>query len=778
MLHLNIRNFVSRLLLNKGFPQYDGTIEGLDLHTPVEVLRDKWGIPHIYAGDEHDLIMALGFVHAQDRLWQMETFRRMTSANLSEIAGEKLFLVDYFSSLAGFSEIRRRALIDLEPEDLALLEAYIAGINGFLHRRKGDLPLEFRSIGLTPEPWSLDDALSPLPLNAWFLQTNYLIEVLALKTQGTLSIDQWNELFPVHLGMAPPEDDYFSDYARLKFGAIIPAALAFHEELQAQGSGSQNWAVSEGEGGKPLFANDPHLGMMVPQFWYLCHLHCPTYHTTGVTTPGAPGMVIGRNESIAWGFTNVMTDCVDLYLFRVDPENPTHYYVEDKTLRMEEEEVLIRLPEGKSKSVTIYRTVHGPVITEVRKGVEAVAALKWYGTLPEGMLIDRSLHGFLDLNRAKNVEEAIEAGRFIATLGQNMVVADVEGHIGWHPFGAVPVRKGYSGRLPADGSSGKMDWDGFLPYDELPGKVDPPEGWLATANQKFTGSAYPHLISTTWAAPYRYDRIVEMLGRLKDPGVDDFKRMQTDCHSLQADKLLPKILELPFNDRRAVNASRILSAWDRNLKVESRGAAIYEVLLWQLFNLLLSETLGDNLLMYLNLSSYLPSLLEVILESGDISKWKGWEHSSISQLCETALIRAWEWLSKNLGRNPRKWKWGHIHKYFYRHPGSSGILSRWLLDRGPFRANGDCATLNIGGFDLARGNFEVTVAPSMRFIAPLSDADKTMIIGPMGQSGHPGHPHYDDMIDLWIRGEMVPLPFTRKAVEAAAAHRLTLVNKS
>ncbi|MDH7498836.1 MAG: penicillin acylase family protein [candidate division NC10 bacterium] len=766
------------LLLNKGFPQQAGEIQRVPLHGPVEVIRDPSGIPHIYAQDEHDLMVAQGFVHAQDRLWQMEVTRRLAQGRLSEIAGEETLMVDYFVRLLGLPELRSRAAQALSSEDLDRMQAYLAGINAYLELQGEDLPLEFRSLGLKPEPWTLEDLFSSLALTAWFLQTNYKQELLTIKAASKMERQGWEDLFPSHPGALLPSEEYFDSIRHLKIGPLHPSALVFHWNLPASPSpaASNNWVVARSEDGKPLLANDPHLAVTVPGIWYFCHLYAPGFHVAGASMAGTPGIVIGHNDFIAWGLTNLMTDCADLFVLQVDPDHPTRYRVADRTLKMEREEVLFRLPKGRSKKMTIFRTIYGPVITRIQKGAEAAVALKWYGTLARGDLEDHSVRAFLSLARARSVEEALEAGKGIAFGGQNLLAADREGHIGWHATGAVPVRRGYSGRLPAEGSSGIMDWTGFLSYSDLPARLDPPEGWIATANQRVVSDQDAQPISFAWTSPYRHQRITQLLQDLATPSSEDFRRIQMDVHSLQAERILSPILSFSFQDEKAKAAVEILRGWDRKVKSESPGAALYEVFVTQWVKTLLEDELGEDLPLYFNLTEFY-SIQDVLLDRPGSPLWDRIdtpEKEGPREILEISLARAMEWLEKKLGPNVKKWTWGRLHMVYFQHPGGKGGLSACLLNRGPFPAPGDCQTVNVAGFVPAQGGYEVLWIPSLRMIVPLGNLDETRIMGTTGQSGQPGHPHYDDMIEPWIKGEMAILPFSREAVEKAAASRLLL----
>ena len=566
------------LIVGKGYPQYEGELRGLPLRGPVTVLRDGNGIPHIYANDRHDLMVAQGFVHAQDRLWQMETLRRLACGRLAEVAGEARLNLDYFARLLGFPELRRRAARALGDEETALLQAYVDGVNANIRLRGKDLPLEFRSAGIVPEEWKVEDLFSFVVLNSWMFRENYRAELMVLAARQTVELQEWNDIFPSHPGAALAEDTYFESLRALKLGPLNRAALSFFEALPAQlpaaGGGSNAWVTAEGPGGKPLLANDTHVSISVPGTWYLCHLNAPGTNIVGASVPGVPGVIIGHTDTVAWGMTILPIDFVDLFVVRVNPQNPTRYFVGDRVLEMQREEMVIGLKGGEPRRFTAYRTIYGPVITEVASGVEGAVALRWYGTLQEGELTDLTMKTILGLMDCRSAGDIVENARHTRIVGLNLLAADIDGNIAWHSTGAVPVRRGFSGRLPADGSSGSMDWDGFLPYEQLPGAVNPPDGTIVNCNHRVVTDADPQPISNMWAAPYRYERVVSLLREMGDPSVDKFRKMQLDVYSLQAEDILPKALSYPYRDAGAQEAVRILRDWDRQVRAASQGAAV------------------------------------------------------------------------------------------------------------------------------------------------------------------------------------------------------------
>jgi penicillin G amidase len=783
--------FLARILLKKAWPQTRGTIAGLPLQGTAEVMRDRWGVPHIYASSLHDVFLAQGFVHAQDRLWQMESLRRLSDGRLTEIAGETALNIDCFARMIGMPAMKKRALAACTDEEHGFLNAYAAGVNAYLDRQRGKLPLEFSSMHFSPERWTPLDELSTVPYLAWFLlSAAYSERLLALARGHGLTLREWNDIFPVAPGAELPTEAYFESLARLKLGALHPCATALHAGLPdgytpsllpeilptgpGPGAGSNNWIFARGSDGAPLLANDPHLAVALPPIWYFCHLCVPgVMNVAGTSLAGIPGIVIGRNEHVAWGLTNVMLDAVDALVLRVDPAKPTRYRMNGEEKEMREQQEVFRLPNGKSVTLPLYQTERGPAITAVEKGVEAVAVLKWVGTLAEGAVADRTFGGLCTAFRATSAAEVLECGRTWCYVSQNLVAADDAGHIGWHATGAVPLRRGYSGRLPADGSAG-ADWIGFLPYESLPHVMDPPRGWLATANYRPEGPENGRPLSYSWCPPYRYQRIVSALQKMQSPKLEDFCRLQMDLHSVQADRILPALLAYSFSDPKAVEATRMLAGWDREVRAESAAAAVYEVFLIQLEKELIEKRLGADAVLYFNARMY--GIVDEILERPDSPLWsEGGDEKTPPRLrIEKALIRAMDFCEARMGRNRAEWKWGSIHRLAFRHPGATSRFTRTLLNPRPFPAHGDSNTLNVSWTVAARDSYDVTTIPSMRMVTSLGDPDSMLIVGPLGQSGQPGHVHYEDLTDRWRKGLMISMPLTRTGVDKISRDVLTL----
>ena len=780
----HVARIVSRVLLRRAWPRTRGRVTGLSLEGEVEVARDRWGIPHITAGSMHDLFLAQGWVHAQDRLWQMETLRRQCTGRVSEIAGPGAVNLDWFCRMSGMPEMRKRTIAGLSDEERSLCQAYADGVNACTGAMRGRLPLEFARLKLLPEPWTVEDCASSLPHVA-FTQTfgPWATKLLAVSRAGRLSEEEWNDMLPVHPGADLPREAWFDRSVKLKFGAIHPGAFALHAAFPgpqaADGpqdsparasavSGSNNWAVAKSEDGSPLLANDPHMGVTLPGVWYFCHLRIPgSINAAGASLAGSPGVILGRTERAAWAVTNFQLDAVDILTFRVDPEDPLQYFTPRGSLRMQEEPLAIGLPHGRSVTMPLYLTESGPVITSLEKGVNAAAVMRWHGTVARDALQDRSFRGVFGFMKAASAAQVMESCRNWKYVSMNFVAADADGHIGWQVSGAAPQRRGYSGRLPGDASAGD-DWEGFLPEESLPRIMDPAEGCLVTANYRPQNLPPGPALSHSWCGPYRHMRILSALRGMNCPGVKDFQALQMDVHSGQADRILPRLVGMSLDDPLADEAARLLAGWDREVRAESAGAAVFEAFLGELIRCLLGDLLGNDLGQYYNSIMY--SVENEILERLASPLWRGdWR-----SIVRTALAGAMDSCEQRMGRDRRGWSWGRLHRYAFRHRGATDRLSRWLLNPPAFPAHGDCNTVNVSWWCPGDRSWDATTVPSMRLIAALGDPDGLYVISPLGQSGQPGHRHYNDLTAMWRDGKLVRLPLTEEGARKATRDRLIL----
>ncbi|MFC1712672.1 penicillin acylase family protein [Candidatus Poribacteria bacterium] len=762
-------------LFRKGFPEHSGEIDGIGVKQPVEIYRDAYGIPHIYAQSEYDVYFAQGYVHAQDRLSQMELSRRIAKGRLSELIGEDTVEIDMFMRLLGMDKAMERLASEASDEMKEIAGTYVDGINAYVQTNRDNMPLELSALEVVPEPFTEADVSAMILLNSWLLNRNFTEELLAVKMMNRATADAFSELFPSHPNADLPSDDYYNSFKSLKVAPFLEAVDVF-EKTQKEDSGpkgSNCWVIS-GErslSGKPILANDPHLGHNVPGIWYINHLVTPSSDVIGASMPNSPAVIIGHNESVSWGLTNVMTDYVDLYVVKVDPDNPEQYFVDDRVLDMDRAEITINVKDKQPEHRTIYHTIHGPVITTMEKGYDAQIALKWHGKTA-----DATLEGFYHMNHAREVADVFKAGEYLGIVAQNLVAADSSGNIGWHITGKSPIREGYSGRLPADGSRSDFGWKAFVPYDELPSTLNPASGVIVTSNNRRIDDDYPYPISYSWAAPYRSRRIEELLNSEPRLSTEDIERIQGDHYSLQAEEFISQMAGLTPKDEDAKFALESLRSWDNMVTAESWEAAIYEVFLTSLSRNLLGDEMGEDLRYHFaNIFSY--SVIDNDFSNPDLRFWDKVdtsEQETREQILAESLSDAVVFLREKFGKNEKKWLWGKLHQIHYDHPGVTGWFTKHYMSAGSYPLGGDNNTINIGGFNPSSGKYDVASIASLRMIVDMKDVSKGQIIIPMGQSGQPQHKHYKDMIQPWREIEYVPLYFKKKDVVANQKELLVL----
>jgi penicillin amidase len=782
-------------MLRRSLPRTSGVLALPDLESPVQVLRDRWGVPHIYARSNTDLFIAQGYVHAQDRLWQMEFHRRSGLGQLSEIFGPVALESDRFLRILGFGRVARREAEILSGAAREAIDAYILGINAYISQHAKRLPIEFTILRLRPRPWERVDVLVWGKMMALTLSENWTDEILRARIVAAVGSERAAALEPEYDAARP---------------LIIPPGLRYHPEIGADalrgaaatapfagevggGQGSNNWVVggARAASGMPLLANDPHLSLQVPSIWYENHLSGGDYHVTGAGIPGSPGVIIGHNERIAWGVTNAMTDVQDLYIERFDPQDATRYEFQGQWERAEivREEIAVR---GRSEPFVeeVRITRHGPVIsplvpaTDQRTNgaamdqpLEETLTLRWTALEPA-----RIFESVLALNRATDWENFRAALADWTVPAQNFVYADVDGHIGYALGGDMPVRAQGDGRVPVPGWTGEYEWTGVIPHADLPHVLDPQVGFIATANNQIVGHDYPYLVAGEWLNGYRVTRIRELIEQRPQHDAASFVRIQGDLRSLPGLELAALADRLPATSVVAQHARAALSAWDGELTAECIGGTIYARLREKLLAAALAEIaapLGTTASLgafasFPGADYYQRSLPQILRRAA--TRNDGWLPAGRSW--DAVLAEAWEAsvaeLRAEYGDDVRLWIYGRKHVLNFRHLLDSVPALAKLLDRGPFPTGGDLDTVRMGHLPRVFAGPPYYVAPSYRQICDTADWDRSQSIHPPGQSGQPGSHHYADLLQLWLRMEYHPMLWSRARVEAAAVERLTL----
>jgi len=766
------------LYLSGSLPQLDGELRIQGLDAPIEILRDRYGIPHIFAKSAADANFGLGYVHAQDRLWQMEMNRRIAAGRLAEVLGRGALEADRFLRTLG---VRRAAAANLggfDAETRKLLEAYAAGVNAYLARRPV-LPLEFWLTGARPEPWTPLDSIAWTKMMAWDLCRNWKNELLRMQLAKTLPLARIQQFVAPYPGEQPPEiADLKALYGSLAREAVQLARFA----PDSAGHGSNDWVVSgaRSASGKPLLANDPHLALTAPSVWYFAQLTAPGLNAIGATLPGVPGIVLGRNDRIAWGFTNTESDVEDLYIEKLDGAGG--YLAPDGPRRFETLEETLKVKGGDTETLQVRISRHGPVISDALKPAHDasprgyVIALDWTALAPD----DRTLQGALAIERAHDWKSFLAAARDFHAPQQNMVYADVDGNIGFVAAGRVPVRKpdnDLKGQAPAPGWLAKYDWSGYIPFEELPRSYNPADGVLVTANQDITPPGYSRYLTSEWRPPYRADRIKELLAAVPRHTVPSFARIQGDVVSLAMHELLPRLVATRPRSEEARAALALLAKWDGTMAADRPEPLIAWAWWRELTRAVYADELGEAFRP--NWAPRAVFLADVLL--GDAGQWCDDVRTPAAESCDELLALSLESaladLRQRYGDNPAAWRWGEAHAAILEHRpfDRQPLLARFFDIRVP--TPGGTYTVNAGRsnfYDQARP-FANRHAPSLRAIYDLSDPERSLYIYPGGQSGNPLSEHYDAFTRAWARGEYIPMRTARRQLEAEPHHLLRLV---
>ena len=836
--------------VRKSYPVTDGQVVTSDIDgssaflspgvgQPVDIYRDSMGIPHIYASSLHDLFYAQGYVHAQDRFWQMDFWRHIGSARLSEMFGESQVETDAFLRTLGWRQIAEVEWENLPPESKEILNAYTDGVNAYLADHSGTkLSLEYGVLKLINpdyqvEPWTPIHSLTWAKAMAWDLRGNMDEEIERSVLLKTLSIDQVNELFPAYPSDHPvivPEIRNFDLPAskenpapdKLAVYDTRPILEVAHSNItgidsvlgpSGIGIGSNSWAVSGKltSTGKPLLANDPHLGIQMPSIWYQISLHCKPvsdecpYEVGGFSFAGVPGVVIGHNDNIAWAFTNVGPDVMDLYIEKVNPDNPNQYEVNGQWVDMTLREEVIQVAGGEPVTVTVRATRHGPVISDTfepllqvvptpgpeetpmvpyteKAGIALpdpyVVSLRWTALEPGSVF--EAIWGF---DKAKDWQEFRGAASHFQVPAQNLLFADTNGTIAYQMPGRIPIRQNGDGRLPVPGWTDEYEWTGYIPFDELPYQVNPPSGYIVTANNQVPPADYPYLVTTDWDYGFRAQRIVDLIQSAPGPiNAEYIQKMQGDDQNLNAAVIIPALAatDAHFGEPNQAIAFDMLQNWDGQDSMDSQPAAIFE---WYWWNLAM-DTFKDDLP-----EEYWPSggarWYEVMRHLVDVPASPWWDDRSTSDKVETrdeilqrAFIETVDQLEEKYGNNTSSWPaWGEIHTSTFRNAtlGESGISPiEALFNRGPFETGGGESIVNATGWT-AGESFEVDWLPSMRMIVDLSNLNASLSVHTTGQSGHAYNDHYIDMADLWRNIQYYPMWWEESSVVNDSESHLQLL---
>jgi len=779
---------------SRAIAQAQKTINLPGLRNLVTVRRDERGIPYIEAANDADLNFAQGYLTASDRLWQMEFLRRTARGELAEVLGagpnNAALDSDKQHRTLGYAQETAAEYAQASAQARAQLEAYAAGVNAYVNSLDAkSLPPEFQILQCKPRPWTPTDSLLIVKLFAEALSTTWRLDVMREALAGLPAEKRaalLPEISPLDVLVVGKDTRKSNAAARDLMRVSGPAspdliaALAKDQEVAAQAlervglyaeglAASNNWVVSgkHTASGKPLLANDPHLPATAPSIWYLVHLSAPGVRVAGVTAPGLPGVIIGHNDRIAWGFTNVGPDVQDLYIEKFDPANPQRYLTPQgwRDAEMRHEQIKVRkgftTPETDVVAFDVTVTRHGPIVFE--KDSKRYA-LHWTALDPKLNSPDST---YL-INRARNWKEFSAALRSFTAPTQNIVYADVDGHIGYHAAGVIPIRKSGDGSVPYDGSTDAGEWVSYIPTEKLPQVFDPPNGIIVTANQRIVGTDYPYFLTHSWAQPYRARRIFDLLSQNPRLTIDDFRKVQGDVYSISLGpfaRQTAKILKPQTSaaDQKLGATLDAFENWDGRMSAESRVAPLVVQMRAALRTRILTAALGPDLVKIYGWGNFEVSLDRILNDQP--KDWLPKEFASYADLLRACYGDARQTLTKSLGPDESKWTWGDMVKVRFAHPLAGAPLIGLQFTIPPFPQNGTGglgATVNVGN------------NVSMRLIADPGNWDQTQHGITLGESGWPNNPHWKDQLDDWRNVTPRAFPFTKAAVEGATKEILVL----
>ena len=764
--------FLVRNISNRAVPDYNENVSMNGLTGSVEVYRDAYGVPHVYAENEIDLYRVTGYLQAQDRLWQMDLLRRVTMGRLSEIFGEDMIGADQLFRSLRISEKSERVIKKTDPFIIDCMEAYADGVNQFISENSKHLSFEFAVLGYLPEPWEVMHSFNLIGYMAWDLSSGWDTESLLYKICQVVGKEKMAELIPdldLHDAIFP---DFMLDNKLEITGDLLSESRVIRDLGLEVFYGSNNWVVDgrHSTTGKPIVCNDMHLGLdMAPGIWYQMHQVVPgKLHVTGVVLPGAPFVICGHNDSIAWGMTNVSVDAVDYYIETINPEDSSKYLLDGewKDLKIVEEKILVK---GGEPVTRVNRFTHrGPVISSFRGIKDNVVSMRWLGNE-----FSNELETCFRLNRSRNMGDFREAVKTFVSVSQNIVYGDAEGNIGLFTCAGLPLRNGNRSFF-APGDTSLYDWKGILSPGKLPHEVNPEKGFLISANNRTTGPGYPYHISHWYSIPVRYNRIHELLSRKEIFSPEDMEGIQGDQVSLWARKFLP-LMNMALGEAelsgQAAEMFEVFREWDGNMDAGQAAPAIFEAFYLKLAETVFKDELGDELYPeFLGEASLAEYAFYAMLEGREIS-WADNVETETVEALEDMIVPAWElaagWLAELMGEDINAWKWGDIHQISFVHAlGSVNLLKKvFKLEKGPFRVGGSYHT--VSPYSYSRLNpFHTNHGASQRHIFPLDNWDESRMIIPTGISGIPAIDYFCNQSGMYVSNQYMEDLFTRERVEA------------
>jgi penicillin G amidase len=786
-------------MFHRAEPDYSGHVPVSGLSSSVSIYRDHYGVPHIFAKNIDDAIRALGYTHASERFFQMEMQRRAGQGRLSEAIGPTMLGIDKFVRTLGLYRLSKTSYAALSPEAQSFFQAYADGVNAWIKSHTNRLPPEFLLLGIKPEPWNPVDSVVWGKLMGLQLSHNYKLEILRAELASKLTSDQMSQIFPLsndapitiapHLkkGMLQHQKtdndipgEIHNVYGDVTDGLSGDPFAQLGKLTSLDHAASNEWVVagSRTETGKPILANDPHLGLEAPILWYLARIVTPELSIKGATVPGLPIILLGQNDHIAWGFTTTGSDVEDLFIETVDPKNSTEYLIPHGSQSFDVRTEIIHVKGAHDVTLNVRTTRHGPVISDIDSEIASIAgegkviALSFTGLSEK----DTTSEALMRLNRATNWDEFLQALSLYQTPPQNIVYADTAGNIGYINPGLVPVRKKGNGASPVDGASGDYDWTGAIPFTQLPRLYNPGSGFIFNANNAVVSPGSFYFVGMDWEEPYRAERLQEFFDTIDKHSLETSARMQSDHVSLVARQMIPYLLQLPPSNKRRADALALLKNWDGTMDKDRPEPLIFDAWLYQMHQMLLIKKTGNNLI---ERGPYAATSIASIL-ANNVTAWCGTSLNTPAIDCRDivgqALDGALDMLEKREDGGMDKWRWGNEQMTILRHKLYSHVPVLNDLTDLSVASSGDFYTLDRGGsFDVDEKHpFIRTHGGGFRGLYDLADPDKSRFMITTGESGHVLSPHYGDLVPLWNDVKSFTLSGTYEDLATQGLPRLVL----
>jgi len=784
-----IAGWIFHAMLSSSLPQYSGEISSYKINYNIEVFRDSFAVPYIIAQSDEDAAFALGYLHAQERLFSMDIIRKAGEGRLSEILGAKVIPFDKMFRTIGIKRNIEKNLNKYDPTVMKILQSYSNGVNEFIKQQKGNYAIEFDVLGYQPEQWQPIHSLIVIKMMAWELNISWWADLSFAELIQKLGKEKVLEILPDYPENAPTIITDNFKYLPAINSTLAETDKAFRKMIGWTGThiGSNSWVVNANKSvsGKPIIANDPHLAFSAPGKWFAAVIKSKNWDASGVTLPGVPGIVIGKGENISWVLTNVMNDDADFYVEKLD-STKSKYFIDGKWQDLKLIKDTIKVKDGKDQLIIIKETHRGPIISNIHPyhfiynkddiNIPPIS-MHWSGNdFSDEML------AFYKINKAKNWDEFRDGVKYFGIPGQNFVYADAQGNIGYIMGARIPIRKSDNPTLVFDGTTSENDWKGFVPTNQIPVILNPTENFIASANNK-TLKNFKYYISNLWEPSSRIDRIRELLTSKQKLSANDFKKYQMDFVSPYAKTLTSYLLNsfegIKIKDKNLNESLELLRKWDFELNKYSQTPAIYAVFLNYLLKNIYYDEMGDDLYNRFVFLANVPyrSLLQILEkpESSWFDNINTPSRETRDEIIRKSLSDGLSYLEKNYGKDLTNWQWGKIHTVTFKHAfsGNFSLLDKYI-DIGPFEIGGDGTTINnseysfaksIEGYALLRHNeFDNILGPSMRFIYDFEKPDEFSLVLTTGQSGNVMSENYKDQTPLWLKGKYMKIRTNEKLI--------------